>query len=184
MEHPALTMRRALLLLSVLLATLFALRQAGWISSGHGVFTAIDGDSLRKDGVEYRLSGIDAPELRQDCRDGRDETYACGREAKNALGRLASGRALDCAVIETDRYARLVAICRAGETEVNAEMVRLGWAIAYRKHSYAYVAEEAAAQEASRGLWQGEFERPEDWRERHRKALARGDVSGSEIPDD
>ena len=35
------------------------------------------------------------------------------------------------AVIETDRYGRFVATCSAGETDINREMVRLGWALAW-----------------------------------------------------
>jgi len=44
---------------------------------------AIDGDSLRaEDGVEYRLFGIDAPELHQSCNEVNGKPWPCGRAAK------------------------------------------------------------------------------------------------------
>ena len=56
-------------------------------------------------------------------------------------------------------------------------MVRSGWAIAYRRHGTAHADAESAAREAGRGIWQGKFETPERWRERHRKELMRGGMS-------
>jgi hypothetical protein len=48
--------------------------------------SAIDGDSLRaEDGVEYRLFGIDAPELHQSCNDVNGKPWQCGRAAKAEL---------------------------------------------------------------------------------------------------
>ncbi len=66
---------------------------------------------------------------------------------------------------------RGVATCNAGELEINAEMVRQGWAIAYRYHSSAYTGEEAEARKAARGIWQGNFEDPAQWREANRGSL-------------
>jgi endonuclease YncB( thermonuclease family) len=47
-------------------------------------------------------------------------------------------------------------------------MVRQGWAVAYRRFSVAYVMDEIAARIASRALWAGEFDFPEEWRQRHK----------------
>jgi hypothetical protein len=47
-------------------------------------------------------------------------------------------------------------------------MVVAGLAVAYRRFSQAYVDAEAEARAAKRGVWQGEFEMPWDYRERHR----------------
>ena len=67
-----------------------------------------------------------------------------------------------CRGLERDRFDRLLAICRAGETEINSEMVAQGQAVAFG----GYFAEERAARDASRGLWAGEFMVPRDWRAR------------------
>jgi hypothetical protein len=48
--------------------------------------------------------------------------------------------------------------------------VRAGLALAYRRYSNDYVAEENAARDAKRGLWSGEFTPPWDWRHESREA--------------
>jgi endonuclease YncB( thermonuclease family) len=48
-------------------------------------------------------------------------------------------------------------------TNVNVWLVRQGRAVAF------YTSAEAEAKAAKRGLWQGGFTRPSDWRERERE---------------
>ena len=126
--------------------------------------SVVDGDTLKEGRQGIRLHGIDAPELHQNCNDARGELYGCGEEAKRALAVLVSGQIVQCRTVDSDRYRRKVSICRAGETNLNREMVRLGWAIAYRKHSLDYVGAENEARRNRRGVWQGWFETPEDYR--------------------
>jgi endonuclease YncB( thermonuclease family) len=148
-----------------------SLQRAGFLVPETGRYAAIDGDSLRKDGSELRLHGIDAPELHQNCSNRMGGDYPCGREAQRALAKLIGQSELKCFIHETDRYGRGVATCNAGDVEVNGEMVRLGWAIAYRHHTSRYTAEEAEARKGERGIWQGNFEDPAQWRENHRGSL-------------
>ena len=152
----------------VLAMVLFTVRQAGWLDTQSGDFIAVDGDSLRQGTQDYRLHAIDAPELHQLCEDGSGAKYPCGRQAQGALRRLVSTGPVACRVIETDRYGRLVAVCRAGNTDINDAMVRQGWALAYRQHGREYIGAEAEAKASRRGIWQGRFEKPEDWRADHR----------------
>ena len=46
-------------------------------------------------------------------------------------------------------------------------MVAQGWALAYRDYSHDYVGQERSASKARLGLWQGEFERPWEWRRKN-----------------
>jgi endonuclease YncB( thermonuclease family) len=163
-----------LLALAVLVAV--SVSRTGWLSPESGRFTAIDGDSLRKGEQEYRLHGIDAPELNQSCTGKDGKPFPCGRAARDHLRSLVKSETLDCDIRETDRYGRLVAECRAGDLDINREMVRSGWAIAYRRHGTSHADAESAARAAGRGIWQGEFETPERWRERRRKDMMRGDM--------
>jgi endonuclease YncB( thermonuclease family) len=135
-----------------------------------------DGDSFVLRGKQVRLHGIDAPEYRQTCETAKGKDYACGKDAAKALRELLRGRKITCTEIERDRYRRSVSICRNGEVELNKEMVRLGWAVAYRRHSRNYVAAEREAKLAKRGIWAGTFAMPEDYRNQKRPVA--GDIPG------
>ncbi|NNE23063.1 MAG: thermonuclease family protein [Rhizobiales bacterium] len=134
--------------------------------------TVVDGDSLR-DGLEdIRLHGIDAPEYRQNCSDAGGRDYPCGKRAARHLRKLVGGSSVTCRVIDTDRYDRTIGVCSAGGIELNKAMVEAGWAMAYTRHSLGYAAAEREAKRARRGIWQGRFEAPEDWRNANRTGLA------------
>lgn len=133
-----------------------------------GAAQAIDGDSLRQGDAEIRLHGIDAPEYQQACRDRAGAEWPCGRQASYFLQDLVRGKTVVCTSLERDRYQRIVASCEAGGIRLNREMVKEGWAIAYRRHSTSYVASEEEARRARRGIWAGTFDEPETWRERQR----------------
>ena len=60
-------------------------------------------------------------------------------------------------------------------------MVRLGWAVAYSRHSLSYVRLEAEARRAKRGIWAGSFEPPEDYRARQH--LVQGNLGEADLPD-
>lgn len=131
----------------------------------------LDGDTIDVHGRRIRLHGIDAPELRQECRRdaGRDAApYACGVEAKAALERIIRGNMVLCRPRGRDAYGRILAACTARSTDIGREMVRQGWAVAYTRYSLAYLLEEVEARIANRALWAGDFEKPEDWRHRRR----------------
>ena len=164
----------------VLTIVLAVMKQFGWIDLV-GSLQVVDGDSLRRSDTDIRLHGIDAPEYRQTCRDKHGAEYACGKQAANVLRSLVGAQEVSCTSIETDRYGRAIALCKRGELEINGEMVRLGWAVAYSRHSLSYVRLEAEARRAQRGIWAGSFEPPEDYRARQR--LVHGNLGEAELPD-
>jgi endonuclease YncB( thermonuclease family) len=128
-----------------------------------GAAQAIDGDSLRLNGEELRLEGLDAPEYRQTCTTKAGRPVDCGRGARRALADLLVRGLVTCEIGKLDRYGRGLARCRAGEIDINAELVRQGQAVAYG----GYRSEEEQARAAGRGLWALDFERPETWRREH-----------------
>jgi len=158
-------------MLLLLAAITYAARQAGWLPDETGSFTAVDGDSLRKDGKDYRLHAIDAPELFQTCWKADGSEYTCGREARDELRRLIRNASVTCQILDTDRYGRSVAECSAGTVNLNEAMVRSGWAIAYTRHGQDHAAAQDEARAAKRGIWQGRFQNPEAWRSANRNSL-------------
>jgi len=133
----------------------------------------IDGDSLtvrqEEATLTIRLTGLDAVEYRQDC--GSEATrWPCGREARAALEKLAGRGPLHCELAAKDHYGRTLAACRTAPfpdgIDLGAEMVRSGWAVST---SDAYLPEEGEAQAKRRGIWQGDFIHPADWRATHER---------------
>ncbi|MBB4304095.1 endonuclease YncB(thermonuclease family) [Rhodobium orientis] len=122
----------------------------------------VDGDSLTFDDRRVRLVGIDAPELRQDCSNGK-KPYPCGRRARDSLAELVNGDKVSCRISGRDRYDRALGWCRRRGVLLNREMVRAGWATA----DWRFLIAETGARLAGRGIWQGPFQSPRDWRRLH-----------------
>lgn len=123
----------------------------------------VDGDSFFLDGDEVRLVGIDAPEGRQECtRQGK--AWACGEASRRELQRLIGGRPITCGATERDQHQRLLSRCQAGGVELNRQMVANGFAVSFGR---SYQREEEDARRQRRGIWDSDFERPQDWRQAH-----------------
>ncbi len=124
---------------------------------------AIDGDSLRGSSGDIRIMNIDAPELRQTCRDAQGRKWECGRAAHRRLVELSAKGALACRERGRDRYGRTLADCSAkGVKDIGETLVREGLAVDFGRGAYA--AAEREARNARRGVWAGDFQRPQDWR--------------------
>lgn len=138
-----------------------------------GAYKIIDGDSLFVRGQEIRLLGIDAPEYRQTCTLQNGNSYPCGKQSRHHLAKLAKIAKLNCTGWEEDKYQRLLAQCRAGDVDINARMVKDGWAVSYGD----YEGEETQARKRRSGVWQGGFDSPKTWRENARDAHSRNWLS-------
>jgi len=159
---------------SLILAVLLAPLTLGWVTANAdgitGVASVIDGDTLDIHSQRIRLHGIDAPESGQFCeKDGKQ--YRCGQRAALALADKIGRATVRCEQRDIDRYKRIVAVCNLGNLDLNAWMVRQGWAIAYRQYSRDYVDHESAAQAEKTGIWAGRFINPSRWRRGDRLAV-------------
>lgn len=136
-----------------------------------GPIRVTDGDTVVIAGERVRLLGMDSPEQEQPCVAAGGD-WACGVAATAALKELIDGHGVECRAPDRDRYRRWLAVCwRDDGLELNAEMVRLGWALAYRPGNDPfprpeYEADEAEARAAGRGMWRGTFIPPWEWRQR------------------
>jgi endonuclease YncB( thermonuclease family) len=126
-----------------------------------GKVKVIDAHTLRyEDCTELELNGgMDAPDLDQAALMG-DTLYPWGKKAAEFLGILVGGRVVTC-YVEGQRGAKLHGACFVEETLLEIEMVRNGWAVS---HHTALDGWSMIAREKQRGIWQGKFIPPEDWR--------------------
>ena len=129
--------------------------------SGRAV--VVDGDSLVLNGKRLRLIGIDAPELAQICERSGVE-WNCGRASRRALAQKIRNETTNCTSKGLDRYDRWLVVCSVDGDEINAWLVKQGWAVDYG----GYASEEAEAIRHSTGIWSGEFEVPQEWRRANR----------------
>lgn len=122
---------------------------------------AYDGDSVFFGRVEVRLEGIDAPELKQACRDARGAFWPCGKVARDRLRELMGGGRVSCSIASRDKYRQLLGTCYAGGRDLNAAMVESGNAVAYHQFSEKYTPEEERAKARHSGIWQDDdFTKP------------------------
>jgi endonuclease YncB( thermonuclease family) len=132
-----------------------------------GQARVLDGDSIEISGARIRLQGIDAPEWEQTCVDAAGQAWPCGKTAAQELRRHIGARDLTCEPSGFDRYNRILAACFGPDgSDVNAWLVRRGWALAYGGGRN-YRSEQDEAEAAKRGIWAGTFLPPEEWRRRH-----------------
>jgi endonuclease YncB( thermonuclease family) len=111
-----------------------------------------------------RLFGIDAPESSQLCIRPNGERWRCGQQASFALADRIGRATVRCEQRDIDRYGRVVAVCFKGAEDLDRWMVRNGWAVAFRRYSLNYVADENTARQNRINIWSGEFDMPWDWR--------------------
>ena len=130
----------------------------------------VDGDTLSFGKDRIRLEGIDAPEAAQRCRRSDGTPYQCGKMATAALLMHIGTDDIVCEITGKDRYGRGIALCRTMYgLDLNAWMVRSGWAVAYREYSDRYIEDEEWAQKRKSGIWRGEFAMPWEWRREKRR---------------
>jgi endonuclease YncB( thermonuclease family) len=134
-------MRQTLKIIALVILLAWAAAQAVSFS---GRASVVDGDTIEVRGVTIRLWGIDAVESRQTCLDARSQP--CQKRRK-------------------DRFGRVVAVCSVGGVNINRWLVEQGWALDFARFSGGYFAQaEAVARQHRRGIWQGRFDPPGEWR--------------------
>lgn len=126
-----------------------------------GAARAADGDSLTLGGERVRLVGLDAHELDQVCWRPDGTEWECGRAARDLMANLVSVNHVTCAPQGVDKFARTLARCAVDGADVGAAMVTAGLAVS----RFGYPGEESAARAAQRGIWDGRFTDPRDWRD-------------------
>jgi len=129
---------------------MFAILLTLLLTDLHGEVVSVkDGDTVvvlvDKTEIVVRLASIDAPEKRQ----------PFGQQSKAALSSLVFGKQVRVVTSGKDRYGRTIGTLYDGETNVNAEMIRIGMAWHYTRFSNDPEISmlECEARTKSRGLW-------------------------------
>lgn len=126
----------------------------------------IDGDSFKSGEEEFRIYGIDAPEYLQMCKDSKRLDWACGKVARSELERILREADYRCTVKTRDQFGRLVITCESERGgDLAGRLVRAGLALSGQSFDEViYANDQRIARNAKRGIWQGDFMRPELWR--------------------
>ena len=129
-----------------------------------GYMQVVDGDTLKTSHSKIRLVGIDTPELKQSCNNGK---VKCGVLAKQALENLIGDKQVDCNKIGTDLYGRILGECFVEEVNINRWMLQNGWAVYYSSRGIdkvAYKIDQTTAKVARKGIWNMQFINPKTYR--------------------
>ncbi|MFI3242078.1 MAG: thermonuclease family protein [Alphaproteobacteria bacterium] len=122
----------------------------------------IKADVLQFHNGQYvKIFGIDSPDLNQTCANRQGRSYFCGKQAAAWLKSWVMDYDVKCHIIKTDSNGNMVGVCFLGQYDIGAATVNAGWALATEGVYRAY---ESAANQNKKGLWQGQFYRPADWR--------------------
>ena len=146
-----------------------------------GVVSAVqDGRSFTVNGTAVRVFGIDAPDLRQQCRadaiyePGPSPCVPCGAFSRRALSELILGKEVVCK--DRGRAGDVVmAECTVGKILVGPWMLSNGRAVVdagmlTKADRPLYPGAELSGKRAAMGLWSMTFVPPKDWREGKRMA--------------
>ena len=121
------------------------------------VTRVVDGDTIEIEGGErVRYIGIDTPETV----DPRKPVQCFGVEASNKNKKLVMGKTirLEKDTTDRDKYKRLLRYVYVGDTLINLELVRQGFAYSYSyppdiHYQEQIVAAQREAEESKNGLW-------------------------------
>ncbi|MEM8655661.1 MAG: thermonuclease family protein [Pseudomonadota bacterium] len=134
-----------------------------------GSVRVIDADTVDVGPVRVRLHAIDAPEMDQGCETEQGLPFACGAWVTEQVRARFGGRHATCTAVDMERHGRTVAKCAVDGTDMGAEIVRAGWAFAYRRYGMDYDLEEKAADVADRGSHGFRVQSPAQFRQTRAK---------------
>ena len=118
-----------------------------------------DGDTIKINGEKIRFSGIDTPELKQDCIK-ENIKRSCGLKAKKILTEKIGNNKVICLKEGKDQYNRTLAECFVNNESLSSFLVRSGYAFAYRRYSKKFIKDEDYARINKIGMWSMKFEYP------------------------
>ena len=129
-----------------------------------GIPRVVDGNTIIINFQIIRLHGIEAPNAEQLCEiDG--ESWLCGWEATNALAHIVGRHWVSCRQNRLNEEGVVDATCFAGNVlNINAWMVRNGWATAQNQTNTRFLQLETLARQEQIGIWRTKYKNTEHLR--------------------
>ena len=129
-----------------------------------GIPRVVDGNTIIVNFQIIRLHGIEAPNAEQLCEiDG--ESWLCGWEATNALAHIVGRHWVSCRQNRLNEEGVVDATCFAGNVlNINAWMVRNGWATAQNQTNTRFLQLEILARQEQIGIWRTKYKNTEHLR--------------------
>ena len=129
-----------------------------------GIPRVVDGNTIIINFQIIRLHGIEAPNAEQLCEiDG--ESWLCGWEATNALAHIVGRHWVSCRQNRLNEGGVVDATCFAGNVlNINAWMVRNGWATAQNETNTRFLQLEILARQEQIGIWRTKYKNTEHLR--------------------
>lgn len=127
---------------------------------------ALTGDTLRIGNALVAIDGVEAPEITQVCERG-DDQWPCGKAARDALDRMVRGRSVSCRITGEREAGIKTGVCATGEADLADKLIEDGMAFSTGFFFWTHRAGlERKARAEKNGLWAGDPERPQAWREK------------------
>lgn len=136
-----------------------------------GPAVVIDGDTIELGGERIRVDGLDALEMGQTL-EINGKRLNGGRFAKTALQRFLTGKRVSCRLESRDRWGRGIGRVYADGTDVAGWMIERGHGAVDPRFSQRHIWKQRRARLAKRGIWNGRFVWPWDWRKGARLGAA------------
>jgi endonuclease YncB( thermonuclease family) len=114
----------------------------------------------------YRLDSSTLPPAEASCVD-KGESWDCGAAAWDIMDQYLDDPSIECRpliAIQSTATDFIPVECYGSGKNLNAWLIRSGWALADQKENALFEEEETLAQEEQLGIWRGGFEPPSDWR--------------------
>ena len=129
-----------------------------------GITRVFSGDTLALNNRIIKLFGVAAPDISQTCADASGRGYKCGRQAVSWLSGWLADNEVTCHILREDEKGILTGVCLLGSYDIGAALINAGWAVADTSQTKIYLPYQEQAVTNKRGLWQGTFYMPWDWK--------------------
>lgn len=123
---------------------------------------------LTLDNKQVALYGINIIHYENECLSGNIR-WRCGKEAHQALYKIMNREekpvCVDAQEASTAHNILIQVECFLGDQNINAHLVAEGWGLITNKPGSSYWKEAVAAKEKQKGIFQGGFLPPDNWRQ-------------------